>query len=73
MFGNKFYCTECGSILDLIREETDDVSPDVTYHFECRGCSRKSSTFSETELNALNAHDDPEKVKQTFEKITGKK
>ena len=73
MIGNKFYCNECGSILDLIQEETDDASPDVTYHFECRGCSMRSRTFSEAELKTLSSHSDPEKAKKAFEDIISKK
>lgn len=72
MLGHKHYCPECGGILDLIQEESDDVAPNITYYFECRNCSKKSKTFTEADLQAVNAHDDPEKAKEALDRIMGK-
>lgn len=77
MLGHKYYCPACGGILDLIQEESDDATPDVTYYLECRSCSKKSRSFSEAELNALgelealNTPADPEKTKETLAALMG--
>ena len=64
MLGHKYYCPACGGILDIIQEESDDVTPDVSYFFECRNCSKRSRAVKASELTALKAFDDPEKAKK---------
>jgi predicted nucleic acid-binding Zn ribbon protein len=78
MLGHKYYCPSCGGILDLIQEESDDATPDVTYNFECRSCSKRSRPFSEAELNALGELDaldvsgeQPEKAKDALKALMG--